>query len=67
MKDVKKLQQEIENDPVIKDQMANLGCLFLCTLDDYLAPVLVAVHTVNNLDLSYEQGHKNEDHESECP
>ena len=27
IKDVKKLQQDIENDPIIKDQMANLGCL----------------------------------------
>ena len=47
--------------------MANLGCLFVCRLDDCLAPVLVAVHMMNNLDLSDEQGHKNEDHESECP
>ena len=28
IKDVKKLQQDIENDPIIKDQMAGLGCLF---------------------------------------
>ena len=25
IKDVKKLQEDIENDPIIKDQMANLG------------------------------------------
>ena len=29
IKDVKKLRQDTENDPIIKDQMANLGCL-LC-------------------------------------
>ena len=29
IRDVKKLWQEIENDPVIKDQMATLGCLYL--------------------------------------
>ena len=29
IKDVKKLRQDIENDPIIKDQMANLGCLNL--------------------------------------
>ena len=37
-KDDKKLR----NDPIIKDQMANLGCLFVCTFGDYLAPVLIA-------------------------
>ena len=26
---VKKLQQDIENDPIIKDQMANLDCLLV--------------------------------------
>ena len=53
-KDVKKLRQDIENDPIIKDQMVNLGCIFVCTFGYYLAPVLVAVHTVNNLDLGDE-------------
>ena len=42
IKDVKKLRQGTENDPIIKDQMANLGCLFVCTFGDYLAPVLIA-------------------------
>ena len=54
IKDVKKLRQDIENDPIIKDQMANLGYLLVCTFDSFLAPVLVAVHTVNNLDLGDE-------------
>ena len=26
-RDVKKVQQDIGNDPIIKDQMADLGCL----------------------------------------
>ena len=30
IKDLKKLRQDIENDPIIKCQMANLGCLFVC-------------------------------------
>ena len=30
IKDVKKLRQDIENDPIIKYQMENLGCLFVC-------------------------------------
>ena len=54
IKDVKKIQQDIENDPIIKDQMANLGCLLVCTFGNFLAPVLMAAHTVNNLDLDDE-------------
>ena len=50
IKDVKNLQQEIENDPIIKYQMANLECLFVCTFGDYLVPVLIAAHTANNVD-----------------
>ena len=30
IRNVKKLQQDIENDPIIKDQMINLGCLLVC-------------------------------------
>ena len=48
IRDVKKLQQDTENDLIIKDQMASLGYLLVCALGDYLTPVLVAVHTVNN-------------------
>ena len=44
----KRLQQDIENDPIIKDQIANLGCL-MGTFGNFLAPVLDTVHTVNNL------------------
>ena len=63
IKDVKKLRQGTENDPIIKDQMANLGCLFVCTFGDYLAPVLIAAHTANNVDFGNEPG--NEGYESE--
>ena len=49
IKDVNKLRQYIENDPIIKDQMANLGGLFVCTFGNYLAPVLIAAHTANNI------------------
>ena len=38
IKNVKKLRQDIENEPIIKDQMANLGRLFVCTFGNYLAP-----------------------------
>ena len=50
IRDVKKLRQEIKDDPLIKDQMVNVGCLLVYTLGDYLAPVLVVVHALNNLD-----------------
>ena len=51
IRDAKKLWQYIENDPIIKDQMADLGYLLVCTFGKILAPVLLAAHTVNNLDL----------------
>ena len=60
IKDVHKLQQDIENDPIIKVQVASLGCLLVCTFGSLLAPVLVLAHTINNLDLGDEQGHENE-------
>ena len=50
IKDVKNFCQDIEDDAIIKDQMANLGCLLVYAFADYLAPILVAVHTVENLD-----------------
>ena len=64
IKDVKKLQQDIENDPIIKDQMANLGCLFVCMFGDYLAPVLIALHTASNVDFGGEP--EDEGYESEA-
>ena len=36
IRDVKKLQQVTENDPIIKDQMANLGCLLVVLLVIFL-------------------------------
>ena len=64
IKDVKKLRQDIENDPIIKDQMAGLGCLFVCTFGNY-PPVLIAAHTANNLDFGDEQDHENGGYESD--
>ena len=64
IKDVKKLRQDIENDPIIKDQMVNLGCLFVCTFGYYLAPVLIAGHTANNVDFGGEP--EDEGYESEA-
>ena len=57
IRDVKKLQEDIENDPIIKDQMVNLGCLLVC--------ILVAAHKMNNLDIGNEQGLENEGYKSD--
>ena len=45
--------------------MARLDCLFVCTFGNYLAPVLIAAHIVNNLDFGHEQDHENEGHEND--
>ena len=66
IKDVKKLHQGIENDPIIKDQIAALGCcLIVCTFGDYLTSILIAAHTANNVDFGDEQGHENEGYEND--
>ena len=63
IRDVKKLQQDIGNEPIVKVQMANLGCLLVSMFGNFLAPVLVTVHRVNNLDLADEL--ENEGYESD--
>ena len=64
IRNVKKFWQEIEDDSAIKDQMATLGCLLVYTFGDYIAPILVAVHSMNNLDCGDEP--ENEGYESEA-
>ena len=59
IRDVHKLQQDIENNRIIKDQMASLGCLLVCMFYNFLAHVIVAAHTVNNVDF----GSEPEEHE----
>ena len=63
IKDVKILRRDIEDDPIIKDQMAGLGCLFVCSFGNFLAPVLIAAHAANNLDFRDEP--EGEGYESE--
>ena len=63
IKDVKKLGQDVIKDPIIKDPMANLVCLFVCTFGDYLAHVLIAAQTANKVDFGSEP--EDEGHESE--
>ena len=63
IRDVHKLRQDIENDLIIKDQMADLGCLLVSTFGRLLTPVIGVAHTVNNLDLGNEL--ENEGYESD--
>ena len=62
---MKRLHQDIENDPIIKDQMAGLGCLFVCTFGNYLTPILIAAHTANNVDFDDKQDHGDEGYEND--
>ena len=65
IRDAHKLQQDIENFTIIKDQMTSLGCLLVCIFDSLLAPVLVLAHTIDNLVLGDEQDRENEGYESD--
>ena len=65
IREVKNLLQDIDYDTIIKNQMANLGCLLVCTFRTFLAPVSVAVHTVNGFNLGHEQGFENDGYESD--
>ena len=48
-----------------KIRWLKLGYLLVCTFGNFLASVLVAAHTVNNLDLSHEQSFENKGYESD--
>ena len=65
IRDAKKLRQDIEDDPIIKDQMAGLGCLLVYIFGDYFFLFLIAVHTAENLDFDNEPENKNEGYESD--
>ena len=56
-------KKDIENNLIIKDHIVNLGYLLVCTVGNFLAPLLVNAHTVNNLDLGDEQCFENESYE----
>ena len=61
IRDVRKLQKDIENGKIIRDQMVNLRSLLVCAFGNFLAPVLVDAHSANRLDL----GNENEGYESD--
>ena len=49
------LRKDIENDPIIKDSMADIGALMVGTFGRLLAPLLVMAHTVNHVVMSKKQ------------
>ena len=49
---VENLRKDIENDPIIKDSMADIGALMVGTFGRLLAPLLVACHTANHVEMS---------------
>ena len=51
----RKLQQDIENNPIITYQLTDLGYLSLCNFGNFLASVLVAVHAVKSLNLEQQK------------
>ena len=64
IKDVTTLQEDTENHPIIRDQMAKLNGLLMYTFCSFLAPVLDVAHTINNLDLGNDKWFQDEDYKS---
>ena len=45
---VDQLRKDIDNDPIIRDSMADVGALMVGTFGRFLAPLLIAAHTANH-------------------
>ena len=45
---VEQLRRDIDNDPIIKESMADVGALMVGTFGRFLAPLLIAAHTANH-------------------
>ena len=45
---VEQLRKDIDNDPIIKESMADVGALLVGTFGRFLAPLLIAAHTANH-------------------
>ena len=46
--DIEQLCRDIDEDPIIKDSMADIGALMVSTFGKWLSPVLIACHTANH-------------------
>ena len=46
--DMEQLRKDIDEDPIIKDSMADIGTLMVSTFGKWLSPILIACHTENH-------------------
>ena len=47
---VDQLRKDIDEDPIIKESMADMGALLVGTFGAYLTPILIAAHTANHVE-----------------
>ena len=45
---IEQLRRDIDNDPIIKDSMAEVGVLLVSAFGPWLSPLLVLAHTANH-------------------
>ena len=45
--DMEQLRKDIDEDPIFKDSMADIGALMVSTFGKWLSPILIACHTAN--------------------
>ena len=46
--DLELLKRDIDEDPIIKDSMADIGALMVITFRKWLSPIFIACHTANH-------------------
>ena len=46
--DMEQLMKDIDEDPIIKDSMADIGALMVSTFGKWFSPILIACHTENH-------------------
>ena len=46
--DMEQLRKDIEEDPIIKDSMVDIGALMVSTFGKWLSPISIVCHTVNH-------------------
>ena len=46
--DIEQMCRDIDEDPIIKDSMADIGVLMVTTFGKWLSPILIACHTANH-------------------
>ena len=46
--DMEQLRKDIDEDPIIKDSVAEIGALMVSTFGKWLSPILIACHTANH-------------------